>query len=91
MISQDLQQYIKPEAGIIVPILILLGYAIKKTPKVPDWLIPYALIVIGAVLSMAVLGWNIGSAIQGILCAGSAITIHQLFKQGVEGIQGSND
>ena len=43
----EFTQYIKPEMLVLVPVLWLIGNALKRTPKVPDWLIPYVLGIMG--------------------------------------------
>ena len=43
----EFTQYIKPEMLVLVPVLWLIGNALKRTPKVPDRLIPYVLGIMG--------------------------------------------
>lgn len=77
----DIWGYITQGAYILVPALWILGVAIKKTPKIPDWTIPYILIVLGVLAAMAMLGWSIENAVQGVLVAGGAVLINQAYKQ----------
>lgn len=85
----DFTQYIKPEMLVLVPVLWLIGAALKKTPKMPDWLIPYILGAVG-VLGAAV--WVCATEsvtamalftafTQGILVAGASVWGNQLVKQ----------
>ncbi|WP_338631536.1 phage holin family protein [Clostridium baratii] len=79
-----------PENMLIVVIgLWIIGYCLKKTPKVEDWCIPWVLILIGMIFSI---GLNIidnditsnllvTATLQGICCAGVAVLGNQLKKQ----------
>jgi hypothetical protein len=66
---------------IVVPALIILGYALRRTPKIKPWMINWILIVVSIVISFIKLDVNINAFINGIIAAGSAITLHQLFKE----------
>lgn len=79
-----LNEYIIEQALIVIPVLLILGKMIKETPNVKDWLIPYILLVIGAALTIALIGFNADAVIQGILVSGAAVFGHQLFKQGFQ-------
>lgn len=85
----DVQEYIKPELLILVPVLYIAGMMIKKTRKILDKLIPAILGCCGVLLSLV---WVIGSEglsvigiftaiTQGILVAGMAVYVNQLVKQ----------
>ncbi|SHH55617.1 phage holin family protein [Sporanaerobacter acetigenes] len=86
MTGEEILQYILPEIVILIPVLIILGQAIKQIPKVKDWTIPIILAVIGIVVSILILGFENGftgsivlnGVLQGILCAGMAVYVHQL-------------
>ena len=69
------------EAYILIPVLLILGALFKKNPYLDDWLIPYILLFIGVGFSIAILGFNVHSVIQGVLVTGAAVFGHQLFKQ----------
>lgn len=81
-------EYITEKAYILIPVLYLLGFIIKKTPMIPDWLIPYILLVIGILAGMALVGWTIDGCIQGALVAGITVLANQLWKQGKEAAGG---
>lgn len=79
-----------PENMMIVVIgLWIIGYCLKKTPKVEDWSIPWILIVVGVIFSIGlnILDKDITSnllvtaTLQGICCAGVAVLGNQLKKQ----------
>ena len=87
------KEFIKPELLILIPVLNLVGYAIKNSP-VKDWKIPYILGLCGVLLSafylvatspipdMGQMFWVVFSAVtQGVLCAGVSVYFNQLAKQ----------
>lgn len=73
--------YISEGVYYLVPALYLVGLFMKKVPKIPDWIIPVTLLGLGVVASMAILGWNMDSAIQGVLVAGVTVFVNQAYKQ----------
>lgn len=87
-----LQDYIKPELLVLIPVLYILGLMLKKTEKINDKYIPTVIGIIGIVLSAiyvaAVSGiclMSVFTAItQGILVAGAAVYVNQLVKQNKE-------
>lgn len=66
----------------LVPALWALGYALKKTPKVPDWSIVWVLFLVSVTLGICTFGVNSEAITQGIVAAGAAVLGHQLIKQG---------
>jgi len=76
-----LSQYIDVGMTVVIPVLIFIGYLLKNTPKVQDWMIPYTLIVLGIVAGISILGTVATGIIQGILVAAVAVLAHQLYKQ----------
>lgn len=85
----DFTQYIKPEMLVLVPVLWLIGAALKRTPKMSDWLIPYILGAAGIIMAGIWVGSEEGVTLvslftaftQGILVAGASVWSHQLVKQ----------
>ena len=85
----DLQEYITPELFILIPVLYLIGMALKRFEGFSDRHIPIVLGVIGIIIAMAyefsILGFSWGAIyaalIQGVLCAGSAVYGNQIVKQ----------
>lgn len=77
----DLMSYIKEGALILIPALWIVGTIAKTIPKIPDWSIPLIIITLGIIGSMGLLGFNMASAIQGILVGGAAVGLHQVKKQ----------
>lgn len=77
----QITELLTPEMLIVVVALILIGLALKQTPKVQDWLIVWILPIVGIVFSLFLLGVHIEAVLQGILAAGAAVLIHQMWKQ----------
>lgn len=73
--------YITEQVLYLIPALVFVGWCIKRIPNVPNWVIPFALIVIGVVASGCILGFDAEGIIQGVLCAGAAVLGNQLWKQ----------
>ncbi|MBP2898919.1 phage holin family protein [Escherichia coli] len=69
---------------IVVAACWVIGYVLKKTPKVPDWTIVYIVTVAAVLLACGLLGWNVETLIQGILAGSFAVYGHQLIKQAVK-------
>ena len=89
-----LQEFIKPELLILVPVLYVLGVILKKS-AVKDKLIPALLGGIGIALSLVwvlamsdLVSWRdvlmagFSAVTQGILAAGASVYCNQLVKQG---------
>lgn len=89
----DLQNYIKPELLILIPVLYLIGVALKKS-NLADKFIPWVLGCVSVVLcclwvfanSPIATGAEISTAIftaitQGVLIAGASVYVNQLVKQ----------
>lgn len=88
---EELISYINPELLILVPVLCLIGMALKRSER-DDRLIPLALGAFGAVLAcvygIATMGPGDSAAmvlytgiVQGVLCAAAAVYAHQNYKQ----------
>lgn len=76
------QQYMADKALIVVVVLLVIGYFLKRTPRVQDWMIPWVLTLAGIVLACGILqAVTVESVVQGILAAGIATLTHQLWKQ----------
>ncbi len=77
----EILTYITENALILIPVLLIIGQIIKNIEKIPDKWIPIILLPIGIVGAMALGGWTVDSAIQGILVTGAAVYGNQLVKQ----------
>lgn len=77
----EILQYITQNALVLIPVLIIIGQIIKGIEKIPDKWIPLILLPLGIVGAMALGGWTVDSAVQGILVTGTAVYGNQLVKQ----------
>lgn len=88
-----LKEFIKPELLVLIPVLYLLGVALKKS-QVSDKHIPWILGVVSVVLSslfiaatsvingyQEVLTAIFSGLTQGVLCAGASVYVNQIIKQ----------
>ena len=89
----ELLEYIKPELLVLVPVLYLIGVAVKNS-KIADKLIPFILGGVAIVLS-ALWIFATGEMVntsdvvmaiftaitQGVLIAGASVYVNQLVKQ----------
>lgn len=73
--------YILEHCLVLIPALWVIGVLLKNTPKVPNWLIPYVLLVCGVVGACFLVGLTVDGVVQGVLVAGVAVLGHQLLKQ----------
>lgn len=89
----EMMDYIKPELLVLVPVLYLIGVAVKKS-KVADKFIPWILGGISVALSAL---WILATSFpanaaeaalavftaitQGVLIAGASVYVNQLVKQ----------
>lgn len=77
----EILQYITQNALVLIPVLIIIGQIIKGIEKIPDKWIPLILLPLGIVGTMALGGWTVDSAVQGILVTGTAVYGNQIVKQ----------
>lgn len=88
-----LKEFIKPELLVLIPVLYLLGNALKSS-TVADKLIPCILGATSVVLCLIFIvstsdfnGWKetlmclFSGITQGVLCAGASVYVNQLVKQ----------
>jgi hypothetical protein len=88
-----IKEFIKPELLVMIPVLYLLGMALKKS-NVADKYIPMILGIVSITLSLLFIvttselyGWQdvmmsifVGIT-QGVLCVGASVYANQLVKQ----------
>ena len=86
MTTDSWSNLIDPALTIVVAACWVIGLILKATPHIPDWAIVYIITVIAIVLAMALQGWTVMNAIQGLLCGAFAVYGHQLFKQTKEAV-----
>ena len=89
----DFVEYIKPELLVLIPVLYLIGFGIKKS-NIKDHLIPLILggisVFLAAIYVLASTPLPDGQAVataiftaitQGVLCAGASVFTDQIIKQ----------
>lgn len=74
-------EFINPELLIVVVACWIIGYVLKQTPKVPDWIIIYVVTLVAVAFAVVLLGLTAQSVLQGILCGAVAVYGNQLVKQ----------
>lgn len=77
----DIVQFIPKEMFILIAVLYVLGMFFKGSKHMNDESIPFALLIIGCLLSIAKMGLSVDGLMQGILCTGVAIGTNQTIKQ----------
>lgn len=81
----EFMDYIIGDALILIPALWIVGALIKHAfEKVPNWTIPFVLLVLGIGGAMGLMGPSVESVIQGVLVTGAAVLGNQMVKQGAE-------
>lgn len=74
-------EYLNQNYYILVPALWVIGFALKQTPKVPDWSILWILLIAAIGFGTFAFGISYEGILNGILAAGIAVLGHQMFKQ----------
>ena len=77
----EVLNYITENALVLIPVLLVIGQILKGIEKIPDKWIPLILLPLGIIGAMALGGWTVDSAIQGILVTGTAVYGNQIVKQ----------
>lgn len=77
------------EFYFIIIALWFIGYACRRTPFIPDWLVSWILMGLGVFISCILYGWNINSAVNGIIAAAVALFGQHLIKKIVKNKEGS--
>lgn len=77
----DLASFIVKDAYILIPVLFVIGLLLKRTPGLPDWLIPWILLVLGMAGGFFLRDMHIDGLLQGVLVTGVTVFGHQLYKQ----------
>ncbi|MGM1048637.1 MAG: phage holin family protein [Bacillota bacterium] len=81
-------ELIDPCLLIVVSACWVIGFILKKTPKIPDWSIVYIVLVLAVTLTVGLIGWSVEALIQGILAGAFAVFGHQAVKQAKNGVNG---
>ena len=73
--------YISDNALVLIPVIYIVGMFLKGLEGLSDKYIPFVLMFVSIAFSVAMLGLNVDSIIQGILIAGATVLSNQLIKQ----------
>ena len=76
-----IQKFLIEEALILIPVLYIIGTFLKGLDIINDKYIPLILMAFSIAFSIAILGLNVDSIIQGILITGATVLSNQLIKQ----------
>jgi hypothetical protein len=68
---------------MLAPALWVIGFALKHTPKIPDWTIIWILLALSVGIGVFAYGFSLDVIMNGIIAAGVAVLGHQMFKQTV--------
>lgn len=92
----NIQEFIRPELLVLIPVLYLIGAGIKKS-EIKDNYIPLILGACGVVLALIYIiatepfltatdtfSGIFAAITQGILCAGASVYINQIYKQAIK-------
>lgn len=74
-------QFVPAELFILIVALLILGTFLKGNNKFLDEYIPYALLIFSCIASVCLVGINMTAFLQGIICWGVSIALHQTLKQ----------
>lgn len=88
----DMMELIRPEMLTLIPVLYLMGMALKRAEVFANKYIPLGLGLLGALLGAAwllvfrdaeydAMQSLLMGAVQGILCAGCSVYANQIYKQ----------
>ncbi|QHW30326.1 hypothetical protein GZH47_05355 [Paenibacillus rhizovicinus] len=86
----NLQDLIDPSLYIVLVACWVLGYILKKTPRVPDWTIVYVITLFAVVVTLFTLGFEVKSVLQGIITGAVSVYGSQLIKQAQKGVSGDD-
>lgn len=81
MTEFNLLDYIISEGIIIIPVLWILGKLMKDSSRLPDWIIPLALLAFSILFTFGYFGISWSNFFQAVLIAGTAVYGHQILKQ----------
>lgn len=86
---QAIFELIDPSFILVVAACWVIGFTLKRTPKVPDWTIVYVVTIVAIVFTSFLVGLSVNSVIQGVLCGAFSVYGNQIWKQTTEGLEGN--
>jgi len=72
---------IDPRLLGVVAMCWILGFVLKRTPRVQDWTIVYIVTIFALLLTVWIIGFGPEAVIQGVLAGAFAVYGHQMVKQ----------
>lgn len=82
----EILSYIVEEGLIMIPALYILGWMIKNTNKLENWLIPFILLGVSLILTPLIIdGYSPDNVVQAILITGVTVLGDQMVKQARKG------
>ena len=92
------KEYLSPELVFMIPVLVVIGKALKKSNRINDSLIPTILSIVGIPIALItslanrldpmnkiqIIVWILMSIGQGVFLGATAVGVHQFFKQHTE-------
>lgn len=82
--KMDLASFLNENYYMLVPALWVLGFALKRTPSVPNWSIVWVLLGFSIVFGVIAWGFSYTGIINAIIAAGIAVLGHQMVKQSIQ-------
>jgi hypothetical protein len=79
----DLLNLLNENYLMLVPALWVLGFALKQTPKVPNWSIIWILTLVSLGFGSFAYGFTVDAIVNGLIAAGVAVYGHQLVKHSI--------
>lgn len=77
----DIINFLNQNYFFLVPVLWVIGYAIKQTPFIPDWAIIWIILGISLGIGTFAFGLSVDAITNAVIAAGVAVFGHQMFKQ----------
>jgi hypothetical protein len=84
----DLLQLLNQNYLMLVPALWVLGFALKQTPRIPNWSIIWIISVVSLGLAFVSYGFHTEAFVNGLTAAGISVFGHQLVKNSIYTRQG---
>ncbi|MGN7454636.1 phage holin family protein [Paenibacillus pasadenensis] len=82
-----IQSMIRPELAGVVAVCWIIGYGLKRTAGIRDWMIIYFVTAAGIVFAGFTAGWTADGVMQGIFCGAVAVYGNQLVKQTAQALR----
>ena len=75
----DIVSYIMENKLILIPVLYIINFIIKRTALIPDKFLPLLLLAFGIILSILMGGDSIiNNVVQGVLVTGATVLTDQI-------------